>query len=239
MELIPAIDLLDGRVVRLTQGRYDDVTVYADDPVAEAARFVREGAARLHVVDLEGARSGTPAHRSVIERIVRETSISVQVGGGIRDRVTADAWLAAGVDRVVLGTAVIASPDWVRALAEDHGRHVVIALDARNGEVAIDGWTKSSGVRVDDIAREVDGWGVGTILYTDIDRDGTRRGPAVEATAALQGIVRATVIASGGIGALEDLRALRAANVRAAVCGRALYGGAFTLAEGLAAAAGA
>ncbi len=238
MELIPAIDLLDQRVVRLTQGRYDDVTVYADDPALEAARFVREGAARLHVVDLEGARSGGPAHQRAIERIVRETSIAVQVGGGIRDRSTADAWLALGVARVVLGTAVIASPDWVRALAREHGERVVIALDARGGEVAIDGWTKSSGVRVDEIAREVDGWGVAAILYTDIDRDGTRHGPAVEETAKLQGLVRATVIASGGIGALDDLRALRAAGVRAAVCGRALYGGAFTLAEGLAAAAG-
>jgi phosphoribosylformimino-5-aminoimidazole carboxamide ribotide isomerase len=155
------------------------------------------------------------------------------VGGGIRDRAAADAWLAAGADRVVVGTAAIRSPEWVRALCKDAPGRVVIALDARKGEVATEGWTAGSGVRVLDVAREMDGWGIAAILFTDIDRDGTGKGAAVEATAELQQQVSATVIASGGIGSLDDLRALRAAGVRAAVCGRAIYAGAFTVEEGL------
>ncbi|MFO0680846.1 MAG: 1-(5-phosphoribosyl)-5-[(5-phosphoribosylamino)methylideneamino]imidazole-4-carboxamide isomerase [Sandaracinus sp.] len=233
MELLPAIDLLDQRVVRLTQGRYDQVTVYAEDAVAEARRFADAGAARIHVVDLEGARSGQAAHAALVRRIVRDTPAKVQIGGGVRDRATADAWLEAGADRVVVGTAAITSPAWVRALAQEDGARVVIALDARNGEVKTSGWLEGSGVKAVDVAREVDGWGVAAILYTDIDRDGTGRGANVEATAHLQSLVRATVIASGGIGSLDDLRALRAAGVRAAVCGRALYEGAFTVEEAL------
>ena len=234
MELIPAIDLLDQRVVRLTQGRYDQVTVYAEDAVGEAARFADAGAARIHVVDLEGARSGTAAHRDLVRRIVRETRAKVQVGGGVRDRITADAWLEAGADRVVIGTAAITDPDWVRALAKADGARVVIAIDAKAGEVKTSGWLDGSGVLATDLARTVDAWGVAAILYTDIDRDGTGRGANVEATAHLQSLVRATVIASGGIGSLDDLRALRTANVRAAVCGRALYEGAFTVEQALA-----
>jgi phosphoribosylformimino-5-aminoimidazole carboxamide ribotide isomerase len=233
MELIPAIDLLEQRVVRLTQGRYDQVTVYAEDAVAEAARFAQAGAARIHVVDLEGARSGTAAHAALVRRIVRETPAKVQVGGGVRDRRAADAWLEAGADRVVVGTAAVTDPDWVRALAERDGARVVIAIDAKDGEVAVAGWTRGSGVRAIDLARTVDAWGVAAILYTDIARDGTGHGANVEATAQLQSLVRATVIASGGIGSLDDLRALRGAGVRASVCGRALYAGAFTIAQAL------
>ncbi|MBX3247328.1 MAG: 1-(5-phosphoribosyl)-5-[(5-phosphoribosylamino)methylideneamino]imidazole-4-carboxamide isomerase [Myxococcales bacterium] len=233
MELIPAIDLLDGKVVRLTQGRYDAVTVYADDPVAQAVAFEREGARRLHVVDLDGARDGRPGNVAVIEGILGATSLAVQVGGGVRDAATASRWRAVGARRVVLGTAAVKDPALVRALARDG--EVVVAIDARGGEVAVEGWLEGSGVDATELAREVDGWGVAAILYTNIDRDGTRHGPDVEGTAALQRVVKATVIASGGIGTLDDLRALAAAGVRATVCGRALYAGAFTVAEGLAA----
>jgi phosphoribosylformimino-5-aminoimidazole carboxamide ribotide isomerase len=233
MELIPAIDLLDQRVVRLTQGRYDQVTVYADDPVAEALRFERAGASRIHVVDLEGARSGTAAHGALVKRIVSSTTARVQVGGGVRELATATAWLEAGVDRVVIGTAAITSPEWVRDLAKRDGARVVIAIDARGGEVKTSGWLDGSGVRAVDLARTVDDWGVAAILYTDIDRDGTGRGANVEATAHLQSLVRATVIASGGIGSRADLHALRDANVRATVCGRALYEGAFTVEQAI------
>ncbi len=238
MELIPAIDLLEQRVVRLTQGRYDQVTVYAEDAAAEAARFARAGAQRIHVVDLEGARSGKAVHRELVRRIVQETPALVQVGGGIRDRATADAWIEAGADRVVIGTAAITSPEWVRGLSKEHGARVVIAIDAKGGEVKTSGWLEGTGVRAIDVAREVDGWGVAAILYTDIDRDGTGHGAAVEATVQLQAEVRATVIASGGIGSLDDLRALRSAGVRAAVCGRALYAGAFTVEQALLASSG-
>jgi len=237
VELIPAIDILDGKVVRLHQGRYDAVTVYADDPVAEAKRFHDEGALRLHVVDLDGARRGGPSQASIVERIVRSVPMAVQVGGGIRDRATADRWFDVGAERVVLGTAAVRSSDFVERLCADHAGRVVVAIDARGGEVAVEGWQQGSGLRAEVLAGRVDAWGAGAILFTDIERDGTRLGPAVDATAALQRAVGATVIASGGIGTLEHLRALRDAGVRAAVCGRALYAGAFTLTQAFAASA--
>lgn len=235
MELIPAIDLLDGKVVRLHQGKYDEVTVYHDDPVAMAKRFEAEGAERLHVVDLEGARSGKPAHVPVIEGILRETALKVQVGGGVRDERIAAQWLDAGAARVVLGTMVVKAPDVARALCAERPGVIVVALDARDGKVAVEGWREQSSRDVVELAEEVDGWGIGAILFTNIHRDGTRQGPDVEATAGLQSSVNTTVIASGGIGALDDLRALAAAGIRSAVCGRALYSGAFTLSEAFAA----
>ncbi len=231
MELIPAIDLLDGKVVRLHQGRYDEVTVYDDDPVGMAIRFEQQGARRLHVVDLEGARRGKPAHVRVIERILDATKLAVQVGGGVRDRDIAAEWLNAGAARVVLGTMVLKASEEARAICAEHPEAVVVALDARDGKIAVEGWQEQSARDVTELAEEVDRWGIGAILFTNIQRDGTREGPDVESTAALQSAVDSTVIASGGIGTLDDLRALRDAGVRAAVCGRALYSGAFTLSE--------
>ncbi len=233
MELIPAIDLLGGKVVRLTQGRYDQVTVYSDDPVGVAMSFERDGATRLHVVDLDGARDAKPGNLAIIEGILAATKLRVQVGGGVRDANVAARWRAAGAERIVLGTAAIKDPELVRALAR--GGEVVVAIDARSGEVAIEGWLEGSGVRASELARDVDAWGVAAILYTNIERDGTREGPDVEGTAAMQRDVQCTVIASGGIGAREHLTSLAAAGVRSAVCGRALYGGAFTLPEAFAA----
>ena len=235
MELIPAIDLLDGKVVRLHQGKYDEVTVYADDPVAMAKRFEDEGATRLHVVDLEGARQGAPAHVPVIQGILRETSLRVQVGGGVRNETVASQWMDAGAARVVLGTIVIKAPGEARAICERYPGAVVMALDARDGKVAVEGWQEQSEQDVVELAKEVDDWNIGAILFTNIHRDGTREGPDVEATAALQSQVGTTVIASGGIGSLDHLRALSEAGVRASVCGRALYSGAFTLSEAFAA----
>jgi phosphoribosylformimino-5-aminoimidazole carboxamide ribotide isomerase len=232
MELIPAIDLLGGQVVRLHKGDYREVTVYSDDPPGQARLFQAAGARRLHVVDLDGARDGRPGNREVIERILRAApGLEVQVGGGIRSRASAQAWYDAGAARVVLGTVAIKDPDMARELCAARPDGVVVALDAKAGMIAVEGWLETTGQPVERVAVEVDAWGAGAILFTDIDRDGTREGPAVEATARLQRAVRATVIASGGIGALSDLARLRAAGVRAAVCGRALYSGAFTLAE--------
>jgi phosphoribosylformimino-5-aminoimidazole carboxamide ribotide isomerase len=233
MQLIPAIDLLDGKVVRLTQGRYDDVTVYADDPVREAARFEEEGARRLHVIDLEGARSGTPAHAALVRHIVSGTGLEVQVGGGIRNRVQAEAWLEAGAKRVVVGTAALASPEEIEAFTRAHPGQVIVAVDARDGIVATDGWQMSSGISASDLAEQVDGWGVDGILFTDIARDGTRLGPAIEETAALQARVVAEVIASGGIGSLADLSALEARGIRAAVAGRAIYEGSLSVRDAM------
>ncbi|TFH31367.1 MAG: 1-(5-phosphoribosyl)-5-[(5-phosphoribosylamino)methylideneamino]imidazole-4-carboxamide isomerase [Myxococcales bacterium] len=231
MELIPAIDLLDGKVVRLHQGKYDEVTVYDNDPVATAKRFEDQGAARLHVVDLEGARSGQPAHVAIIRAILRETKLQVQIGGGVRNEEVAAQWMDAGAARVVLGTVVVKEPEVARAICDRYPEGIVMALDARDGKVAVEGWQEQSEQDVVELAKEVDGWNIGAILFTNIHKDGTRQGPDVEGTASLQSCVATTVIASGGIGALEDLRALSAAGVRSAVCGRALYSGAFTLSE--------
>lgn len=234
MELIPAIDLLDGKVVRLHQGRYDEVTVYDDNPVAMAEQFEAAGARRLHVVDLEGARTGSPAHVPVIQSILGSTNLQVQVGGGVRNEEVAAQWIEAGAARVVLGTMVVKAPDLARAICQRYPAKVVMALDARDGKLAVEGWQEQSQQDVTELAKEVDGWDIAAILFTNIRRDGTREGPDVEATAELQSKVSTTVIASGGIGSLDDLRALASAGVRASVCGRALYSGAFTLSEAFA-----
>ncbi len=235
MEMIPAIDLLDGHVVRLHKGDYAQVTVYAGDPAEQARRFQAAGAQRLHVVDLDGARAGTPGNQRVIEAILSAApGLAVQIGGGIRTRAAAERWFEAGASRVVLGTVAIKDPELAQGLCRDHPGGVVIALDAKAGLIAVEGWLETTGQCVNEVARSVDAWGVGAILYTDIDRDGTREGPAVEATSALQQSVNATVIASGGIGSLSHLAALRDAGVRATVCGRALYSGAFTLEQAFA-----
>jgi len=239
MELIPAIDLLGGKVVRLHKGDYDQVTVYSDDPAGQARAFALAGAERLHVVDLDGARSGKPENDRVIAEILRAApQLRVQIGGGIRTRETAEAWYRAGAARVVLGTAAIKEPALVERLCADHPDGVVVAIDGRGGLVAIEGWLEATTQQVADVARRVDAWGAAAILFTDIDRDGTREGPAVASTAQLQREVRATVIASGGIGALAHLTRLREEGVRAAVCGRALYSGEFTLPEAFRAARG-
>jgi phosphoribosylformimino-5-aminoimidazole carboxamide ribotide isomerase len=232
MELIPAIDLLAGQVVRLHKGDYAQVTVYSDDPAGQASRFQEAGATRLHVVDLDGARDGRPGNRAVIERILASApGLRVQVGGGVRTREAAEHWFSAGASRVVLGTIAIKQPALARQLCAEHPDGVVVALDAKAGMIAVEGWLESTDRPLFEVARDVDAWGAAAILFTDIDRDGTREGPAVLPTAELQRAVKATVIASGGIGALDDLAALRDHGVRAAVCGRALYSGAFTLAE--------
>ena len=231
MELIPSIDVLEGKVVRLHKGDYAQVTVYADDAAVQAVRLQELGAQRLHVVDLDGARDGKPGNSRSLEAILRAApKLTVQVAGGIRTRAAAEHWLSIGAARVVLGTVAIKQPELAESLCRAHPDRIVIALDARGGVVAVEGWLENTGRALHDVARQVDGWGAAAILFTDIDRDGTREGPAVESTAALQKSVRPTVIASGGIGTLEHLEALRAAGVRAAVCGRALYSGAFDLA---------
>lgn len=234
MELIPAIDVLGGQVVRLHQGRYDSATVYGDDPAVWAKAFHAAGATRLHVVDLDGARDGSPSNVAVIERILREAPLRVQVGGGVRTLGTAERWLDAGAERVVIGTAVVRDPAFVMELCATRRGSVVVAIDAHDSEVKVQGWLERTGIRAVDLAREVDGWGIAAVLFTAIERDGTSEGPDVRATTALQASLRTTVIASGGIGSLAHLVALRAAGVRATVCGRALYSGAFTLAEAFA-----
>ena len=236
MELIPAIDLLGGKVVRLTRGRYDQVTVYSERPVEQARIFYDTGARRLHVVDLDGARSGESQNLAVIEAILRAVPVRIQVGGGIRNEHVAKRWFKAGAERVVLGTAAIKDPELVQRLCSDHPGGVVVAVDERDGVVAVEGWLEASSVSAAQLAQRVDAWGVAAILHTVIARDGTREGPDIDATLALQASVNATVIASGGIGELAHIRSLAARGVRAAVCGRGLLSGAFSVPDAFAAA---
>jgi len=236
MELIPAIDLLEGKVVRLQRGRYDQVTVYSERPVEQARVFNDAGAQRLHIVDLDGARDGEPKNLGVIEAILRSVPVRIQVGGGIRNELVARRWLEAGAERVVLGTAAVKNPAFVEKLCAEFPGAVVVAVDERDGDVAVEGWLEQSGRSTKDLARQVDGWGAAALLHTVISRDGTREGPDVDATLALQAEVRATVIASGGIGELAHIRDLAQRGVRAAVCGRALLSGAFSIPDAFAAA---
>lgn len=240
MELIAAIDLLGGRAVRLRQGRYDDVTVYSDDPVALAEEW-RARVSRLHVVDLEGARAGRAVQRELVARIAQAFGPGVQAGGGIRSQRAAGEYLALGIDRVVLGTAAIRDPELVRAIAGAHPSRVIVALDARGGRVATDGWEQVSERTAIDVVSELEAAPLAGVLYTDIERDGTEVGPNVAETSRLALATRLSVIASGGVGTLAHLRALAAAAgpIAAAIVGRALLEQRFSLEEaGLAAGGG-
>jgi len=238
MELIPAIDLLDGAVVRLHQGDYAKVTKYPLDPIAHA-RALRGRVRRLHLVDLEGARTGKPAQHEFIARICDAFGDGVQVGGGIRSAETVDSLLGRGVSRVVLGTAAVRDPALVRSIVEKHPGRVILAVDAKDGKVAIEGWTQASDVTALDVSRRFDGLELDSLLYTDVSRDGTRVGPAVDATATLSRDSGRRVIASGGVGALEHLAALEATReIFAVVVGRALLDGAFDLDAALATCSG-
>ncbi len=227
MELVPAIDLLDGHVVRLHQGDFAKVTRFAIDPVAHA-KSLRGKTARLHVVDLEGARSGAPTQHPLIAKICEAFGPGVQVGGGVRTHETVTALVALGASRVVLGTAAVKDPQLVREIAIEHRDQVILAVDAKDGFVAIEGWTQVSNVTALDVAQRFDGSALDSLLYTDVSRDGTRVGPAVEVTAKLARDSGRRVLASGGVGSLDDLRALAAAkDIFGVVVGRALLEGAF------------
>ncbi|RMH43344.1 MAG: 1-(5-phosphoribosyl)-5-[(5-phosphoribosylamino)methylideneamino]imidazole-4-carboxamide isomerase [Deltaproteobacteria bacterium] len=236
MKVIPAIDLLGGRAVRLRAGRRDDVTVFSDEPWRVARAFAQAGAERIHVVDLDGAFDGAPRHRAAIERILAEATVPVQVGGGLRTRAAIDAALAAGAAYAVVGTAALTDPDMLREACAAHPGRIVVAVDARDGRVAIEGWVETSDTTAVDLGRRAAAWGAAALLYTDVARDGLHRGPNVDATAELAAAVDIPVIASGGVSSVDDLRALAARGIPYAVVGRALYEGRFTLEEAIAAA---
>jgi phosphoribosylformimino-5-aminoimidazole carboxamide ribotide isomerase len=235
--VIPAIDLLGGQAVRLRQGRYDDVTVYDADP-AVRARSWRGKVPLLHVVDLEGAKAGAPVQRDTVEAVLDAFGGDVQVGGGVRTRESFTAYRALGAARVVLGSVAVSDPALVRALAGEEPGRVVVAVDARDGYVAVDGWTQATRVRAVDLVGAMAGVPLAGILYTDVSRDGTSVGPNLDATAELAALTPVPVIASGGVGTLDHLRALARRGVAACIVGRALYEGAFTLDEAIEAAAG-
>jgi phosphoribosylformimino-5-aminoimidazole carboxamide ribotide isomerase len=230
MLLIPAIDIKDGRCVRLRQGDMKSATVFSENPVAMARHWVDLGARRLHVVDLNGARSGRPANETVIRRIVEEVGaeVPVQLGGGLRDLDTIERYIDGGVGFVVIGTAAVKSPGFLHDACSAFGGHVIVALDARDGKVATDGWSKLTGHDVVDLAVKFEDYGVEAILYTDIGRDGMLSGLNLEATVALARAVKIPVIASGGVATMEDIERLcsvQSEGIEAAVLGRSLYEG--------------
>lgn len=238
IELYPAIDLRDGAAVRLVQGDFERSTVFNKDPVAQARAFAREGATRLHVVDLDGALEGHPVHAPIVAQLAAAFPGIVQMGGGLRDRPAVETAIATGVDRVVVGTAVIEDEDFLRWATGRLGDRLVVALDAKDGRVATHGWTQVSDRTAVDVATDLVRTGVRHLLYTDIGRDGTLGGPNLTALRKLsQAAPPLTILASGGISSLDDLTALaemRLQNVRGVIVGRALYEGRFGVAEAIA-----
>ena len=234
MEIIPSIDLKAGRQVRLYQGDFQQETVFSEDPLSVALGWQEQGGRRLHLVDLDGAVGGAPANLAVIESIVKGLDIPVQLGGGIRDRATADALFSVGVERVVIGTAAVENPELVASLCRDYGGgRVVVAVDARDGLVTIKGWTEASEVSAPDLARQMKALGVPRLLYTDVARDGTLSSPNFAANAELVRETGMQVQASGGVSSLEHLRQLAETGVEGAILGTALYRGMFTLGEAI------
>ncbi len=230
MILYPAIDLKDGQAVRLLRGEMSAATVFNDDPAAQARQFVEAGSEWLHLVDLDGAFAGEPRNAKAVEAILKACAVPAQLGGGIRDRATEERWLSAGLQRVILGTAAVEDPDFVREVARAYPGQVAVGIDARGQKVATRGWASETEATVTDLARAYEDAGLAAIIYTDIARDGAMQGPNVEATAALARAVAIPVIASGGVSSLDDLSRLKATGVVAgAIVGRALYDGAVDL----------
>jgi phosphoribosylformimino-5-aminoimidazole carboxamide ribotide isomerase len=228
--LYPAIDLKDGACVRLLRGDMGSATVFGTDPADQARSFAAAGCRWLHVVDLDGAFAGNPVNAGAVEAILAAVRVPVQLGGGIRDMKTAASWLEKGIARVILGTAAVKDPGFVREAAREFPGQVAVGIDARGGLAATEGWAEGSGIAVTDLALRFEDAGVAAIIHTDIDRDGAMAGPNVAATEALARAVRIPVIASGGVSRLEDLIRLRDTGVIAgAISGRALYDGAIEL----------
>lgn len=236
MIVIPAIDLHEGRCVRLIQGDFRQATVYGDDPVAMAQRWQAEGADRLHIVDLDGSREGRPCHEAVIRRIVAETGMAVEVGGGVRGMGTVDAYLAAGVSWVILGTAALREPAFVHAACRAYPGRVILGIDAAGGRVAVQGWTETSTETAADLARRFVEDNPAALVYTDILRDGMQTGVNLESTRALAAAVGIPVIASGGVAGIEDIariKELEPDGVIGVIVGKALYAGGLSLAAAI------
>jgi phosphoribosylformimino-5-aminoimidazole carboxamide ribotide isomerase len=240
MEILPAIDLRGGKVVRLAQGDYDRQTTYADDPVSVAKAFVAAGARWIHVVDLDAARTGTPTNTASVAAVAAAVDARVQLGGGARDEAAIDAMLAGGVARVVVGSAALRDWAWFEGLLAraDLAGRLALGLDARGGRVAAQGWTEQLATTAVELARRTRGRPLGAIVYTDISRDGMLGGVNVEATAEIVAATDVPVIASGGVGSLEDVRRCKAIGCAGAIVGRAYYEGAIDLAGAVRAAEG-
>lgn len=223
MILFPAIDLWEGNVVRLTKGDYDRMQVYSNDPLAVAKAFAEAGAAYLHVVDLNGAKSGAPHNMDVIRRLAEQSGLRIQVGGGLRTAERVRMVLELGVFRVILGTAALREPDFLRKALQDHGRAVAVGVDARDGRVAVEGWRETSDTDAMAFCRDLQAMGVQTVIYTDISRDGMLSGANLEAYRRLRDIDGLDVVASGGVSSEADIAALRDMGLYGAIVGKALY----------------
>lgn len=236
MNIIPAIDLLDGRCVRLYQGDYNQAQTFNDDPIAVAQDWVEQGATRLHLVDLDGAKTGKPTNYQVIEAIANTINIPVQVGGGLRTRDNVATLFNLGVERAILGTIAVEQPQLVADLCAEFPGHIAVGIDARNGKVATKGWLETSEILATDLAEQMAQLGVVTIIYTDIHRDGTLIGPNLEALREIANVVSIPVIASGGVSSITDLLSLLSLEphgVTDVIVGRALYTGDINLKEAI------
>jgi phosphoribosylformimino-5-aminoimidazole carboxamide ribotide isomerase len=237
VKVIPAIDLLGGKAVRLKKGLKDQVTIYRDRPWELVAEFADAGAERIHVVDLDGAFGGAPEHRVVIEEILRRAPVPVQVGGGLRNHAAVAAVLGAGASFAVLGTAAVKDPAFAAEACRAFPGQIIVAVDAKDGQVAVEGWVETAPITAIELGQRAADWGAAGLLYTDVARDGMQGGPNLAATQALAAAVPTVpVIASGGVSSLADLRELAARRIPLAIVGRALYDGAFTVREAIAAA---
>jgi phosphoribosylformimino-5-aminoimidazole carboxamide ribotide isomerase len=233
--LYPAIDMRDGKCVRLLQGDYDQETVYGDSPFDMAKQFADQGAEWIHMVDLDGAKDGKKVNHEHVLRVAKELSVKVQIGGGIRSLDDVSFYLDQGVDRVILGSAAVSDPDFVRVALQKYGSKIAIGLDARDGYVATEGWLETSHIMAVDLAKRLVEEGAETFIFTDISKDGMLQGPNVEAIGELAGITGKEVIASGGVSSIDDLVNLRndGRKIAGAIIGKALYTGRFTLSDAL------
>ena len=227
MILYPAIDLKDGKCVRLYKGRMEQETVFNDSPADQAIKFANDGCEWLHLVDLNGAFAGTPINSSPVEEILQSVNLPVQLGGGIRNLNTIENWLSKGLSRVILGTVAVENPELVEQASKEFPGKIAVGLDARNGMVATRGWAEETDIEITELAKKFEGIGISAIIYTDINRDGAMEGPNVKATAELANAVTIPVIASGGVSSMNDLKALKTcgAPLNGAISGRALYDG--------------
>lgn len=233
MVIYPAIDLIDGKCVRLSQGQYDDVTVYSENPLEVAQSFKDSGATFIHMVDLDGARGGKGKNKNVILQVAKQTGLMVQTGGGIRDLETIDFYLSGGIKRVILGTSAVKNRDLVVKAVDKYGDAIAVGIDAKDGKVAIEGWEQTSDFRAIDFAKDMESIGVKNIIYTDISRDGMLSGPNISAMRDMAQSVNINVIASGGVSKLADMQALKETGVNGVIVGKAIYVGNIDLKEAI------
>ena len=234
MIIFPAIDLYEGKAVRLYKGDYAKLTVYDENPINTAKKFVEEGATHIHMVDLEGARDGNTPNFETVKQIVSATDLFVEIGGGIRDMETIEKYLSVGVGRVILGTAAVSSEGFVERAVDKYGDKIAVGADIKDGEIAVKGWIEKSGVKSDDFFEKMQKIGVKTVICTDISRDGAMRGTNLELYKALSEKFDMNIIASGGVSSLDDVIALRKMDVYGAIIGKAYYTGAIRLSEAIA-----